>query len=73
MINKEPHRLVYYLIDIASEFHNYWSMGKTNSKLRILNNADIKLTRARLILLKCISLVIKNGFDIIFIKPMEKM
>ncbi len=73
VINKEPHRLVYYLIDIASEFHNYWSMGKTNSKLRILNNADIKLTRARLILLKCISLVIKNGFDIIFIKPMEKM
>ena len=73
VIYKEPHRVVYYLIDLAGAFHNYWSKGNLDSKMRVINEADIELTVARLTLLNCISKVIKLGLDTLAIKPVEKM
>ena len=73
VIYKEPHRVVYYLIDLAGAFHNYWSKGNLDSNMRVINEADIELTVARLTLLNCISKVIKLGLDILAIKPVEKM
>ena len=73
VIYKEPHRVVYYLIDLAGAFHNYWSKGNLDSKMRVINEEDIDLTAARLTLLNCISKVIKLGLDILAIKPLEKM
>ena len=73
VIYKEPHRVVYYLIDLAGAFHNYWSKGNLDSKMRVINEADIELTVTRLTLLNCISKVIKLGLDILAIKPVEKM
>ena len=73
VINKEPHRVVYYLIELASVMHNFWSMGKVNKDLKIINVNDLGLTHARLILLNSVSTVIRAGLDIISIKPMEKM
>ena len=70
---KEPHRIVYYLIELASILHNYWSMGNSKTNLRIINQNDIELTCARVNLIKCIYKLIKMGLDIISIKPMEKM
>ena len=45
VIYKEPHRVVYYLIDIAGAFHNYWSKGNLDNKLRVINEADIELSQ----------------------------
>ena len=73
VIYKEPHRVVYYLIDLAGAFHNYWSKGNLDSKMRVVNEEDIDLTAARLTLLNCISKVIKLGLDILAITPVEKM
>ena len=73
VIHKEPHRVVYYLIELAGAFHNYWSKGNLDSKMRVINEVDIELTVARLTLLNCISKVIKLGLDILAIKPVEKM
>ena len=73
VINKEPHRVVYYLIELASVMHNFWSMGKVNKDLKVINVNDLGLTHARLILLNCVSTVIRAGLDVISIKPMEKM
>ena len=73
VIYKEPHRVVYYLIELAGGFHNYWSKGNLDSKMRVINETDIELTVARLTLLNCISKVIKLGLDILAIKPVEKM
>ena len=73
VIYKEPHRVVYYLIDLAGVFHNYWSKGNLDSEMRVINEEDIDLTAARLTLLNCISKVIKLGLDILAIKPVEKM
>ena len=71
--HKEPHRIVYYLINLAGSFHNYWSKGNLDSNLRVINETDIELTVARLTLLNCISKVIKLGLDILAIKPVDKM
>ena len=65
--------MVYYLIDIAGVFHNYWSKGNLDSNLRVINEADIEMTAARLTLLNCTSKVIRLGLDILAIKPVEKM
>ena len=73
VIYKEPHRIVYYLIDLSGAFHNYWSKGNLDSKMRVINEQDIDLTAARLALLNCISKVIKLGLDILAVKPVEKM
>jgi arginyl-tRNA synthetase len=73
VIYKEPHRIVYFLIDLAGAFHNYWSKGNLDSKMRVINETDIELTVARLTLLNCISKVIKLGLDTLAIKPVEKM
>ena len=73
VIYKEPHRIVYYLIDLAATFHNYWSKGNLDSHMRVINEADIELTVARLTLLNSISKVIKIGLEILAIKPVEKM
>ena len=73
VIYKEPHRIVYYLIELAGAFHNYWSKGNLDSNMRVINEEDIDLTAARLTLLNCISKVIKLCLEILAIKPVEKM
>lgn len=73
VIYKEPHRIIYYLIELASIMHSFWSMGKANKDLKIINVNDLELTQARLILLNSVSVVIRSGLDIISIKPLEKM
>ena len=73
VIYREPHRVVYYLIELAGAFHNYWSRGNLDSKMRVINEADIELTVARLTLLNCLSKVLKLGLDILAIKPVAKM
>ena len=70
---KEPHRVVYYLIDLAGLLHNYWSMGKLDIDLRVINENDNDVTEARLTLLNVISKVIRSGLDVLAIQPMEKM
>ena len=70
---QEPHRIVYYLIELASLLHNYWSIGNSDKKMRIINQVDNSLTQARVILVNGICSIIRSGLDIISIKPMEKM
>ena len=70
---KEPHRVVYYLIDLAGAFHTYWSKGNLDSSMRVINESDIELTESRLTLLNSLSKVIRLGLDVLAIKPMEKM
>ncbi len=72
-IHREPHRVVYYLQELASEFHKLWNLGKEDSHFKFIQEDKPNLTAARFVLTQAISIVIKNGFDIIGIKPLEKM
>jgi arginyl-tRNA synthetase len=73
VLHREPHRVVYYLKELAAEFHRLWNLGKEDSHFKFIQENNIKLTAARLVLTEAVSTVIKNGFDIIGIKPLEKM
>ncbi len=68
----EPHRIPMYLYELASLFHSYWNLGKDNPEKRFINN-EKKIENNKLILLKIISNVIKNGMDIINVSVPEKM
>ena len=70
---KEPHRIVYFMIEISSMLHSFWNMGKSNEKYRIVVDNNILLTQARLSLLEAVQAVIVNGLDTLSIKPLEAM
>ena len=71
--HKEPHRIVYYLQNLASELHSYWSLGKGKNGVKILSIENKNLTMARLSLLEGVRVVIGLGLNIIGIEPVEKM
>lgn len=71
--NCEPHRIAYFLIDVASRFHSIWHLGKENSDYRFNIQDNIELTAARLALADSIRKILVGGFDIIGVTPMEKM
>jgi len=61
----EPHRVPFYLYELASLFHTYWNSGNENDNLKILNENQLELQSARLFLIKKIQLVLKSGLDIL--------
>jgi len=62
----EPHRLTFYLIDLASIFHAYYN------KHRVLTN-DPVLSQARLYLVKAVQKVIRNGMTLLGVSAPDKM
>ena len=68
----EPHRLTYYLTDLAASFHKYFNMGSRSHDLRIITENTV-LTRARLCLADGIRTVLANGLGLLGISAPEKM
>lgn len=71
--NIEPHRLAYYMHDLASRFHGLWNFCKDQSQYKFINQDDAHLTAARLALVKGVSNVLRICSDIIGITALEKM
>ena len=69
----EPHHIPTYLYDLASEFHSYWNLGKTDFNKRFINNENNKISNDKLVFLKAISNVIKSGMNIVGVDTPEKM
>ena len=69
----EPHRIAFYLQDLAAAFHALWNLGKDNVKLRFLVSEDAELTQARLALLAATAQVIAAGLGIFGVEPVEEM
>lgn len=69
----EPHRIVFYLQNLASSFHSLWNLGKENNDYRFVIEANPTLTAARLLLATCVKNVIHAGFNVIGVEPAEKM
>jgi arginyl-tRNA synthetase len=69
----EPHRIAFYLLNLASKFHSLWNFRKENNDYRFLIEDNIELTASRLALAQSIQKIIKSGFDIIGIEAMTKM
>jgi arginyl-tRNA synthetase len=69
----EPHRVAFYLYDLAAAFHGLWNKGKDEASLRFLLPADRDLTAARLALVWGVATVIASGLGVVGVRPAEEM
>ena len=69
----EPHRIAFYLYDLASELHGLWNRGSDDASLRFLQVDNIPATQAKIALIKSVSVVISHGLGILGVTPAEEM
>ena len=69
----EPHRISFYLHDLASDFHALWNKGKEAPQLRFIVEGQIGLSKSRLAFLAAIRYCIANGLRILGLRPVEDM
>ena len=69
----EPHRLAFYLYDLAAEFHQLWNKGKDDATLRFIIAGEDETTRARLALVQAVATVIASGLAVFGVEPVEEM
>jgi arginyl-tRNA synthetase len=69
----EPHRVAFFLYELASEFHALWNRGKDEPRLRFVQPEDHAGTRARLAVVQAVSVVIAAGLGILGVTPMDEM
>jgi len=69
----EPHRVAFYLYELASEFHAQWTRGKDSPNLRFIIQNDPRLTVARLALVQGVATVLASGLALLGVGAPEEM
>lgn len=69
----EPHRIGFYLYDLAGEFHGLWNRGKDSPQLRFIYETDRQLTQARVALVAATRQVLASGLGILGVQAMQEM
>lgn len=69
----EPHRIAFYLYDLAAAFHQLWNKGNDDPSRRFLLAQNPELTRARMALADAIGQTVRNGLSIMGVEPAEEM
>lgn len=70
---REPHRIAFYLNDLASEFHGWWNVGNDNPDARVIQMGDPATTSARLFLSRGIGQIIRNGLALMGVAALTEM
>lgn len=70
---REPHRIAFYLYDLAAAFHGYFNLGHDRADRRVLVVNDPQLSAARLFLSDGIAQIIRNGLSIMGVAAVEEM
>jgi len=70
---REPHRIAFYLYDLAADLHSYWNLGNDRPEKRFIVEQDPELTAARLFLGSAIGQVIKGGLAVLGVEAVESM
>jgi arginyl-tRNA synthetase len=70
---REPHRIAFYLADVAAAFHAWYNLGNDDPGLRIVLDNDPELTATRLYLADGIGQVIRNGLSLMGVEALEEM
>mgnify|MGYP003126194790 FL=1 len=70
---REPHRIAFFLGDLAAAFHSFWNAGNDDPSKRIIQEGDSELTAARLFLATQVGQVIRNGLAILGVEAVEEM
>ncbi|MBE1298167.1 arginine--tRNA ligase [Phycobacter azelaicus] len=71
--SNEPHRIAFYLYDLASDLHGLYHLGKSDKGLRFVNESSETATHANLALARAVSIVISAGLGILGVTPAEEM
>jgi len=72
-VQHEPHRVAFYLGDLAASFHALWNQGKEQPELRFLVSDDADVTKARLALIGAVRVGIASGLKMMGVDPVEEM
>jgi arginyl-tRNA synthetase len=70
---REPHRIAFYLYELAGEFHALWNAGREDAALRFLQAEKPVETQARVALVSATAIVIRSGLAVLGVKPVEEM
>jgi len=69
----EPHRLAFYLHDLAASFHGLWSKAREEPGLRLVIADDQELTRGRMALVRAAQTVIASGLEVMGVTPVDEL
>ena len=69
----EPHRVAFYLYELASDFHGLWNKGNDDTTLRFVQDGDPATTQAKIALVRAVGVVISAGLGILGVTPVEEM
>ncbi len=70
---REPHRIAFFLYDLAADFHTLWHQGRDDAALRFLQESKPVETRAKLALVAATAAVIRSGLAVLGVVPVEEM
>ncbi|UWR05934.1 arginine--tRNA ligase [Ruegeria sp. B32] len=69
----EPHRVAFYLYELAGDFHALWNKGNEEMSLRFLQDGDAATSQAKIALARAVSVVISAGLGILGVTPAQEM
>jgi arginyl-tRNA synthetase len=69
----EPHRIAFYLFELASEFHGLWNKGNDDTSLRFVQEGNAATSAAKIALARAVGVVISAGLGILGVTPVEEM
>jgi arginyl-tRNA synthetase len=69
----EPHRIAFYLFDLASQFHALWALGNASPHLRFIIQNDRRMTAARLVLVQGVVAVLASGLALLGVEAPNEM
>lgn len=72
-VASEPHRIVYFMIDVASKFHALWTEGKKDKSLRFIDENNPERTKAYLAFVYGVKMLLQSGFDVLGVTPLESL
>ena len=72
-LSQEPHRIAFYLQEVAAAFHGLWNKGKEHDNLRFIVPGNEELTKTRLALVRALSLVVASGLNVLGVSPVEEL
>jgi len=70
---REPHRVAFYLQDVASAFHSWWNMGRDDATLRFLIEDNPELSFAHLALVSAVKTTIASALNVIGVEPLNEL
>ena len=72
-VAREPHRVAFFLNDLAGDFHLLWNRGRDDSTLRFIRSDEPVATRARLALVAATGAVLRSGLAVMGVTPVEEL